>query len=121
MLIIIQTIPLGYYECTETNSCPEGSSYLIPELRKCVPKCKDSGYEWTYAGKCYKNCTAANAEVDPLGEKTCKDKSGVNDPRCAVSYESFVSDKFINAEGNLLMLKVSKQKQKLMLKILPIL
>ena len=93
------TIPLGYYECTETNSCPEGSSYLIPELRKCVPQCLGSGYNWTYAGKCYTNCNAANAEIDDRGEQTCKDKSGVNDPRCAVSYESFVSDTFINAEG----------------------
>ena len=93
------TIPLGYYECTETNSCPEGSSYLIPELRKCVPQCLGSGYNWTYAGKCYTNCTAANAEIDDNVKQTCKDKSGVNDPRCAVSYESFVSDTFINAEG----------------------
>ena len=96
------TIPLGYYECTETNSCPEGSSYLIPQLRKCVPKCDGSGYEYTYAGKCYSSCNAANAEpvdsTDPTN-KNCRDKTGVNAPRCAVSYESFNSDKFINPEG----------------------
>ena len=98
------TIPLGYYECTETNSCPEGSTYLVPKLRKCVPKCEDEqGYEWTYAGKCYSSCSEANAEpVDTSASpsnKNCRDKTGVNAPRCAVTYESFDSDKFITPEG----------------------
>ena len=94
------TIPLGYYECTETNSCPEGSSYLVPELRKCVPSCdSESGYEYTYAGKCYQSCDDAKADDDDTTKKTCKDKTGVNVPRCAVTYESFDSDSFINAEG----------------------
>ena len=94
------TIPLGYYECTETNSCPEGSSYLVPELRKCVPSCdKEEGYKYTYAGKCYSSCDKANAEKVAENSYNCRDKTGVNAPRCAVSYESFNSDKFINAEG----------------------
>ena len=93
------TIPFGYYECTETNNCPKGSSFLIPELRKCVSKCSGSGYDYTYAGKCYRNYEDANSEIDDSDKKTCKDKSGENDPRCAVSYKSFDSDTFINAEG----------------------
>ena len=97
------TIPLRYYECTETNSCPEGSTYLVPEIRKCVPNCKDEpNYGWTYAGKCYSSCDAINTDVKDVTEQTCKDKvggEGTSNPRCAVSYESFNSDSFITAEG----------------------
>ena len=31
--------PLGYYECTSTNSCPEGAPYFVPGKRKCVRSC----------------------------------------------------------------------------------
>ena len=97
------TIPLRYYECTETNSCPEGSTYLVPEIRKCVPDCKDEpNYQWTYAGKCYSSCEAINTDIKDETEKTCKDKvggAGTSNPRCAVSYESFNSDNFITADG----------------------
>ena len=95
------TIPLGYYECTETNSCPEGSTYLVPEIRKCVPNCIDEpDYPWTYAGKCYSSCGVAGAVPKDVTEKTCKDDvGGTSNPRCAVSYESFNSNSFITAEG----------------------
>ena len=94
------TIPLGYYECTETQACPEGSTYLVPELKKCVPDCeKEKGYEWSYAGKCYSNCDIPNAEIEDNTTKTCRDKTGVDAPRCAVTYETLDSDSFISAEG----------------------
>ena len=94
------TIPLGYYECTETNSCPEGSTYLVPEIRKCVPDCdKEPGYTKKYAGKCYSTCPSGT-EPDSTNPSNCKDKPpSENEPRCHASYESFDSEDFINSEG----------------------
>ena len=62
------TYPLGYYECTETNGCPEEAKYLVPAIKKCVKSCKDDTgdkYQWLYSGKCYSNCLKANADVNP--------------------------------------------------------
>jgi len=50
---------LGYYQCTETNSCPEQSPYLLdtPQLKRCYKDCEDTnGHPYSYAGKCYSSC-----------------------------------------------------------------
>ena len=95
------TYPLGYYECTESNGCPPEASYLVPEKRKCVKQCSDEpGYEWLYAGKCYSNCLAANAEEDSNSPYTCKDPTPrPGGPTCVVTYSSINSNDFINSEG----------------------
>ena len=94
------TYPLEYYECTETNSCPDEAPYLVKALRKCVRDCKDeTGYEWNYAGNCVSDCDSENAEEDPEVEKTCKDKTGVDAPRCVVTYNTINSEKFITSDG----------------------
>ena len=95
------TYPLEYYECTETNSCPDEAPYLVPAIRKCVRNCiEEEGYEFRYAGNCYANCPA-NTDIDKntTTEKTCKDKTGVNAPRCVATYSSINSDDFITSEG----------------------
>ena len=97
------TYPLEYYECTETNTCPDEARYLVPAIKKCVRDCKDEeGYTYKYGGKCYASCEAANAEDDDsegAEENTCRDKTGVDAPRCVVTYNSINSDDFITAEG----------------------
>ena len=94
------TYPLGYYECTETNSCPEEAPYFVPRIKKCVRSCSDEpGYNWRYAGNCFSNCDSAKAEVDDETQKTCRDKTGVDAPRCVATYNSINSEDFITSEG----------------------
>ena len=97
------TIPLEYYECTETNSCPDEAPYLVPAIKKCVPNClNEEGYTFRYAGNCYASCEAAKAEDDnSIGAEvnTCRDKTGVDAPRCVATYSSINSDDFITSEG----------------------
>ena len=70
------TYPLGYYECTELNGCPEEAKYLVPAIKKCVKSCSDeSDYQYLYSGKCYRDCDEAKAQDgDDPTLKTCKDK-----------------------------------------------
>ena len=96
------TYPLDYYECTESNGCPEEAKYLVPKIKKCVKSCSSAGYPCLYSGKCYSSCSEANAVVDDSDSTghTCKDKAPVpGGPTCVVSKETFDSDDFINAEG----------------------
>lgn len=96
--------PLGYYECTSTNSCPEGAPYFVPGKRKCVRSClEESIFKWEYAGNCYENCSVMNADIDDELSKTCKDKvyNPVNkdSPSCVITTNSFYSYNFISVEG----------------------
>ena len=94
------TYPLNYYECTETYSCPVEAPYLVVDLRKCVRSCQDEPvHNWSYAGNCYSNCVSANAEIENSTLQTCKDKTGVDAPRCVVTYTSINSNDFITSEG----------------------
>ena len=94
------TYPLNYYECTETNSCPDEAPFLVVGRGKCTRDCKSEvGYTWSYAGNCYPNCEAAKAEVDDSTQQTCKDKTGEDAPRCVATYTSIDSNEFITSEG----------------------
>ena len=95
---------LGYYQCTETNSCPEQSPYLLdtPELKRCYKDCEHvTGYEWSYAGKCYPDCTSANADIDNYDLKTCKDRPSTSEERCFLTSNSINpnSNEFITSSG----------------------
>ena len=93
---------LGYYECTETNSCPEEAPYLYdtPELKRCFKDCEESEYDWSYAGRCYPDCSAAKAVVDDGVKKTCKDPPPTQNQRCFASYNTINSvEKFMTSEG----------------------
>ena len=93
---------LGYYECTETNSCPSEAPYLLdtPELKRCFKDCEESGFLYSYAGKCYTNCSQANAVIDSEIDKTCKDPEPTLDQRCFLSFNNIDSvDKFMTSEG----------------------
>ena len=93
---------LGYYQCTETNSCPEIAPYLLdtPKLKRCFRDCDEyTGYEWSYAGKCYPNCTAANAVEDVLDAKTCKDPPPSPEAKCFKSSNTINSEEFMTSGG----------------------
>ena len=42
------------YECKKKEEC----KYIIEDKHECVDKCKDSGYEILYEGKCYLSCNS---------------------------------------------------------------
>ena len=93
---------LGYYQCTRTNSCPESAPYLLdtPELKRCYEDCSETdNYHWSFAGKCYINCSLANAVNDSKVEKTCKDPPITNTQRCFVSNNTINSDSFMTSTG----------------------
>ena len=93
---------LGYYQCTRTNSCPESAPYLLdtPELKRCYEDCSETdNYHWSFAGKCYINCSLANAKKDDEVEKTCKDPPITNTQRCFVSNNTINSDSFMTSTG----------------------
>lgn len=92
---------LGYYQCTETNSCPETAPYFLdtPDLRRCFKDCEKSpGYNWSYAGKCYQNCSMANAEEDYV-KHTCKDPAPTATKRCFSSINNINSKNFMTSGG----------------------
>ena len=91
----------GYYQCTRTNSCPEEAPYLLdtPELKRCYEDCsKTDNHKWSYAGKCYRDCTEAQADVDE-DKKTCKDPPLPQGQRCYVTYNSINSKDFMTSNG----------------------
>ena len=95
---------LGYYQCTETNSCPEQSPYLLDNstLKRCYPDCEHvPGYEWSYAGKCYHDCNEANAIEDNSGLKICRDRPSTTVERCFLSSNEINpnSNEFISSSG----------------------
>ena len=96
---------LGYYQCTETNSCPETAPYFLdtPDLRRCFKDCEDCeeypGYIWSYAGKCYQNCSMANAEKDDSAKHTCKDPAPTATKRCFSSINNINSKNFMTSGG----------------------
>ena len=92
---------LGYYQCTRTNSCPEAAPYLLDteELKRCYEDCDETEYKWSYAGRCYLNCTEANAIIDSEADKTCKDPEPTVGQRCFVTYNSIKSNNFMTASG----------------------
>ena len=93
---------LGYYQCTETNSCPETAPYFLdtPDLRRCFKDCeKYPGYNWSYAGKCYQNCSMANAEEDDNVTHTCKDPAPTATKRCFSSINNINSKNFMTSGG----------------------
>ena len=94
---------LGYYQCTETNSCPETAPYFLDtrDLRRCFKDCEKSpGYNWSYAGKCYQNCSMANAEEDDDSAKhTCKDPAPTATKRCFSSINNINSKNFMTSGG----------------------
>ena len=95
---------LGYYQCTETNSCPETAPYFLdtPELRRCFKDCEEyKGYNWSYAGKCYPNCTVANAVEDDRnpGKHICKDPEPTAEKRCFSSINNINSNNFMTSGG----------------------
>ena len=93
---------LGYYQCTETNSCPETAPYFLDtrDLRRCFKDCEKSpGYNWSYAGKCYQNCSMANAEEDVSVKYTCKDPAPTATKRCFSSINNINSKNFMTSGG----------------------
>ena len=92
---------LGYYQCTETNSCPETAPYFLDtrDLRRCFKDCEECpGYNWSYAGKCYQNCSMANAEEDGV-KHTCKDPAPTATKRCFSSINNINSKNFMTSGG----------------------